>query len=124
MLPSFDKKSGWFPKRDSQHWWDLNKTPSSTSEFERDRDRNKLPSRSRNQTRSITHQNSLPTIIEPTDAVRTNTTSVNEECSGSKTGKTDRVNFCIKRWKKVGLGRSHASTSSVHDHFEVRLSHI
>ncbi|KAK2563144.1 Cyclic nucleotide-binding domain-containing protein 2 [Acropora cervicornis] len=118
MLPSFDKKSGWFPKRDSQNRWDFNKTPSSTSEFERDRDRNKLPSRSRNQTRSVTHQNSLPTIIEPTEAARTCTTSVNEEFNGSKTEKTDRVSVCMKRWKKVGLGRSHASSSSVHDHFE------
>lgn len=118
MLPSFDKKSGWFPKRDSQNRWDFNKTPSSTSEFERDRDRNKLPSRSRNQTRSVTHQNSLPTIIEPTEAARTWTTSVNEDFNGSKTEKTDRVSALMKRWKKVGLSRSHASSSSVHDHFE------
>lgn len=126
MLPSFDKRSGWIVKRDSQNWWESNKNVSSAQDFESgpfsDRDRTKMPSRSRHQSRS--RQNSLPTIIEPPDTARTGTESValNEECHtslGSRIEKVERARFCMKRWKKIGLSRTHASSSSsVYNHFE------
>lgn len=126
MLPAFEKKPAWFLKRDSQNWWDLNKTVPTASEFDSalgDRDRNKN-SKPRQYSRSITRHDSLPTIIEPPETARTGTASIalSEECNsslGSRTEKTEKFRLCIKRWKKISFGRSHASASNVHDHFEV-----
>jgi len=125
MLPAFEKKPAWFLKRDSQNWWDLNKTVPTASEFDSalgDRDRNKN-SKPRQHSRSITRHDSLPTIIEPPETARTGTASIalSEECNsslGSRTEKTEKFRLCIKRWKKISFGRSHASASNAHDHFE------
>ena len=125
MLPAFDKKPSVFVKRDSQNWWDLDKTVPTTSEFESafgDRDRIK-----NNKTRrSIACQDSLPTIVEPPDAARTGTASVSlsEEWNSSlglRSEKTEKLRLCVKRWKKISsISRSQASTTSFQNHgFEV-----
>ena len=123
MLPSFEKKPSL--KRDSQNWWDLNKTVSTASETETlssERDRSKNPVKSRLQSRSIVRHDSLPTIIEPPDTVRlSGTTSValSEECNQSLGSRNEKIRLCIKRWKKISVSRSNASTTSFHNHMEV-----
>lgn len=125
MLPAFDKKPSMFVRRDSQNWWDLDKTVSTASEFEStfgDRDRSK-----NNKTRrSIACQDSLPTIVEPPDPARTGTASVSlsEECNlslGLRTEKAEKLRLCVKRWKKISsMSRPQASTTSFQNHgFEV-----
>lgn len=131
MLPTFDKKPGW-PLRHSdsaQNWWDLNKTIPIASEFEstfgdRDRGKNGNAKPARQHPRSVTRYDSLPTINEPPDTARTATASValTEESYLPMGSKTDKVRLCIKRWKKISFSRSHISTSSVHDDFEVSSS--
>ena len=128
MLPAFDKKPSMFVRRDSQNWWDLDKTVPTVSEFESafgDRDRSKN-NKTRQQSRSITCHDSLPTIVEPPDAARTGTASVSlsEECNlslGLRAEKAEKLRLCVKRWKKISsMSRPQASTTSFQNHgFEV-----
>ena len=130
MLPAFDKKPSQFVKRDSQNWCGLDKTVPTASEFEsafggRDRSKN---NKARQQSRSITCYDSLPTIIGPPDSPRTGTASLalSDECNlslqGLRTEKAEKLRLCVKRWKKIGsMSRPQAaSTTSILNHgFEV-----
>lgn len=124
MLPSFEKRPYLFSKRDTNPNWRelsavknvINVTDVECSVTERERAKN---TKSRLHSRSSHRHDSLPTIKEPSapDLTRTSTPStaaVSDEGGQLLGSKNENVRLCIKRWRKMGLSRSNASTF----HFE------
>ena len=97
----------------------INVTDVECSVTERERAKN---TKSRLHSRSSHRHDSLPTIKEPSapDLTRTSTPStaaVSDEGGQLLGSKNEKVRLCIKRWRKMGLSRSNASTF----HFEVSI---
>lgn len=127
MLPSFEKRPYLFSKRDTNPNWRelsavknvINVTDVECSVTERERAKN---TKSRLHSRSSHRHDSLPTIKETSapDLTRTSTPStaaVSDEGGQLLGSKNEKVRLCIKRWRKMGLSRSNASTF----HFEVSI---
>ena len=128
MLPSFEKRPYLFSKRDTNpNWRELSavKNVSNATEVDSavtDRERAKN-TKSRLHSRSSHRHDSLPTIKEPSAPELTRTTTPSTVAVSDEGGlwlgpKNENVRLCIKRWKKMGLSRSNASSF----HFEVGIS--